>query len=69
VYPNPFSNSLSVQIDGAHELRAGLYDVNGLLLAEFEFQQGLQTVGLPQLKTGIYFLSFSDGQVLKMVKQ
>ena len=69
VYPNPFSNSFSVQIDGAHELRAGLYDVNGLLLAEFEFQQGLQTVGLPQLKTGIYFLSFSDGQVLKMVKQ
>ncbi len=69
VYPNPFSNSFSVQIDGANQLQAGLYNLNGQLLAEFEFQQGLQSIALPQLKTGLYFLSFSDGQVLKMVKQ
>jgi hypothetical protein len=69
LFPNPFTNSFSVQIDGANKIRAGLYDLNGLLLADFEFQQGLQSIELPQLKKGIYFLSFSDGQVLKMVKQ
>jgi hypothetical protein len=66
VYPNPFSNELT--ITSATKTNAMLFDVLGNKINEFVLQNTTQTISLGDLAPGMYYLQV-DNSKIKIIKQ
>ena len=61
-FPNPANTELKIFTEEAIEVK--LFDQNGILLSEFNFQAGTHLISIEKLPTGICYL-----QALKQSKQ
>ena len=69
VYPNPFKNSLNIQLKDQIKADASLFDVNGRLVLEQKIQTLNTTLSIEALNSGMYFLKIrtDDGFVTKRI--
>ncbi|NQW42977.1 MAG: M4 family metallopeptidase [Bacteroidetes bacterium] len=66
VYPNPAQNTLT--IEGAAELESiKITDISGRIILKTELSAD-NSIDIQFLKSGIYFIQFSDGSLQKFVK-
>jgi hypothetical protein len=65
VYPNPFTNKLTIQ-SPLHFDTINLYDVTGKLILTQEYQTTIEVKGISQ---GVYFLHLIDNEGAKVVKK
>ncbi len=64
VYPNPFSESITIEIDNVEPLKITLHDSNGRIVYFNQVQQKI-VVDLSKLQSGIYFIRvYSQKEVL-----
>jgi len=66
VYPNPFSNELTIV--STTKANALLFDMLGNKINEFVLQNTTQTISLSDLAPGMYYLQV-DAQKIKVIKQ
>ncbi|RLD50916.1 MAG: hypothetical protein DRJ05_19015, partial [Bacteroidetes bacterium] len=71
VFPNPFSNSISLQGELSGDMKIHVYDAAGMLIINTSNIEGTDLSGL---KRGVYFFNFidSDGKIFqteKMIKE
>ena len=59
VYPNPFSHQIHVK--SATELEYELYNLNGNMLEQGKWNQGVTAPEWSYLKPGMYFIKFTSG--------
>jgi Secretion system C-terminal sorting domain len=71
VFPNPFTNVISVEYNPLNVSNIQLYNVDGQLVRIFEKGELLSKINLGSLKNGVYFLkavSPDSQQVIKLLK-
>lgn len=68
VYPNPATHGLWIARQGAAGTTASLVDMMGANLRTWTFKSDKEYVDIHSLPTGIYFIRFNDGTVMKVVK-
>ncbi len=71
VFPNPFTNFISVEYNPLNVSNIQLYNVDGQLVRIFEKGELLSKINLGSLKNGVYFLkavSPDSQQVIKLLK-
>lgn len=61
IYPSPFQNVLSVNVDISKEINLFLYDVTGRLVIYNRFIQSTE-INTSQLSSGIYFIEIREGE-------
>lgn len=66
-YPNPTASGKTITLETSTAGKANLIDIKGMSRGQFNLKTGANTVTLPQLTPGIYFISMGDGQVSKLV--
>lgn len=75
IWPNPASDNIKIQNNGEHgetHTKATLYDLSGRIVLEKHIQQGINTVSIQSLNTGVYVLKLTGGSQIfsqKIVKQ
>lgn len=71
VYPNPFTDKLTVEVNEAGlNATVGIYNVNGILLKEITCEGLSTTVDLEEFAKGMYFLQIvGKEQTIPVVKQ
>jgi hypothetical protein len=68
VFPNPFNDEVTIQIDGTNELDIQLFDLNGKLILTNKCFQGQNIIDLSQVEYGVYFVRFNKNKESKMIK-
>lgn len=71
VFPNPFSDVISIKYISLEGAAIRLFNINGQLVRTFENGEPLSDINLSGLRNGIYFLQVNSAesrQVLKLVK-
>ena len=60
VFPNPFTNTLTIEVDETDELplHIELYDLLGRLSFADKIESGIKTINLSNLENGLYFYRF-----------
>jgi hypothetical protein len=66
-YPNPASNNISLNI--TESTKAIIYSAVGMQITENQLFEGLNTIDISKFQTGIYFIKFADGQIIRFIKQ
>ena len=66
LYPNPTENY--VTIESAKEAEVKIYSVNGQMLSQQNFSEGINTIDISNLNAGMYFVSV-NGTMVKIVKK
>ena len=66
IWPNPAVDRISVSM--RHAAEAALYDLTGRQVASYSLREGLNTLDLAALKSGVYMLR-TEGSVSKIVKK
>jgi trimeric autotransporter adhesin len=69
VYPNPSADMVTISSNGLINTNAILRDVNGRLLQTIRINTNNTPVNLSNYASGIYMLQFSNGKIVKIVKQ
>ena len=72
VFPNPFTDVISIRYNSLEGTNFQLYNANGQLVRAFEKGEPLSEINLSQLRNGIYLLKVNlaeSRQVVKLVKQ
>jgi len=72
VFPNPFTDVVSIQNKSLEGTSIRLYNINGQLVRTFEKGEPLSEINLSGLRNGIYLLKVNSAelrQVVKLVKQ
>lgn len=67
VYPNPFSNQLTIEIESLKEANYKIYSVMGKLLLTGTLRDGVNTINLSSLPQNVYFLNI-ENQSIKLIK-
>ena len=62
IYPNPSSNSISIQYDDVNNVSIRIFNINAQLVTEYSFinSKGELKIDISKLRNGIYFLSLID---------
>ena len=70
VYPNPFENEFHVELSGLNDNTAILvYTADGRLVANYTtIQDQLITIDAAQWESGVYFLSYNQGEAQQMIR-
>ncbi|MCB0700237.1 MAG: aryl-sulfate sulfotransferase [Chitinophagales bacterium] len=70
VYPNPTSDILNIHVDIQADYSIKLYNINGQCLVSKQVENNSETIQLniSALNSGVYFLSISNGEEVKMEK-
>ena len=71
VFPNPFTENISIIGKSIEEYNVQLFNANGQLVRSFEKGQALNEINLASLKNGYYFIqavSPKSQQVIKLIK-
>lgn len=66
IYPNPAYNTL--YINTGISVRANLYDQFGHLVAKYSFLEGINSIDIGALISGMYLLKLENGMVCKFYK-
>jgi parallel beta-helix repeat protein len=70
IYPNPANDRLTINTGNSFQFgKAGLYDASGRLLQNITITTNPQTINVQHLKSGLYFLQFSNGVMEKFMKK
>lgn len=63
-FPNPFDHEITFNNSSEHNTTATLYNIDGRpVLKNIQFSPGMNTLSLPQLNSGIYFIKFGNSVV------
>ena len=54
IFPNPSTNLVNIQYDGAENCIMKLYNINGSIVARQELHKGLNTADISFLSAGVY---------------
>jgi hypothetical protein len=68
VFPNPFSNSISIEYNSLNVSDIQLYNSNGQLVRTIGKGESLSTINLSALKNGVYILKVNTPESQKVVK-
>jgi hypothetical protein len=68
VFPNPFSNSISIEYNSLNVSDIQLYNSNGQLVRTIRKGEPLSTINLFALKNGVYILKVTTPESQKVVK-
>lgn len=68
VYPNPFENEISIDIEGKLPQTIFLTDINGKKLRELNCISDKSNFKLNDIENGVYFLTISDEKSQKVIK-
>jgi hypothetical protein len=66
-YPNPAIAGKQITVESSSAGTATLIDIKGISKTTFKLNQGSNLITLPLLSPGIYFISHSDAQVVRIV--
>lgn len=75
IYPNPASNSFSIQFDSLlTKANINIYDINGRLVISENYQNGgsLKTIDISTINTGVYLVEVISGRsksIKKLIKR
>lgn len=72
IFPNPFSNQLSVNIAGTEKGEVMIYDANAMLLLKTELNPPNNVIETSSLPKGLYYIKVSDSKgtnTYKVLKQ
>ena len=62
VYPNPFTQTLTIEVNSATTYYATMYNMIGQTMGNWEIKQGANTIGTATLPSGVYVLQMKDVQ-------
>lgn len=69
VYPNPFTNNLTITLKDANENASlRIYDTQGRMVRQVQVNEFTQRLDLSGLADGVYLMRFGNGEVIKVVK-
>ncbi|MFN5416431.1 MAG: T9SS type A sorting domain-containing protein [Flavobacteriia bacterium] len=68
VYPNPFENTISIDIEGKLPQSVFLMDINGKKLKELICTNDKSTFKMDDIENGVYFLTIIDEKTQKVIK-
>jgi hypothetical protein len=69
VYPNPFSDQLTVRIsDATDEIAVTVYSVDGQLQYAGGFSNGTNVLNLEHLQAGIYMVKVGESHTMQFIK-
>ncbi|MFN5415584.1 MAG: T9SS type A sorting domain-containing protein [Flavobacteriia bacterium] len=68
VYPNPFKETISLDLVGANSINIQLFDMHGKLILENIYFEGNNSINLSSLENGIYFIKSQIGNEIKTMK-
>ncbi|MCE3295087.1 MAG: hypothetical protein K0R65_801, partial [Crocinitomicaceae bacterium] len=71
VYPNPFSDVVTLNLEGTHAMNIQLFDIHGKLILENVYSEGENTVDLSNLQDGVYFIKTminNESRTIKITK-
>ncbi|MGV3631558.1 MAG: T9SS type A sorting domain-containing protein, partial [Bacteroidota bacterium] len=71
VYPNPFSDNVTLNLAGTHSMNIQLFDIHGKLILENVYFEGENTVNLSKLEDGVYFIRTminNESRTIKITK-
>jgi hypothetical protein len=66
IFPNPFKDELNIAVEKPGIIR--VYDTTGSMVIEIKADPEIKTLTLKSLSAGIYFLSFTTNETVKVVK-
>ena len=68
IFPNPFSNVITIENTTLKELNLQIYNANGQLVKSIENEHSFSTINLASLNNGVYFLKVVTPETQKVLK-
>jgi uncharacterized delta-60 repeat protein len=71
VYPNPFDETFYFEFEGTNSMNVHVVDLNGKILMENVFSEGIHQINMSNLEKGVYFLKTQKDNLsytIKLVK-
>jgi hypothetical protein len=66
IYPNPFADELTIVVsDATTEVSIEVYTISGQLLHQSMYSNGIHTLSLPSLQSGVYLIQTGSGEHAK----